>query len=402
VRPHVLFLFTGLNLLDYLDRYLVGALGTPIARELGLSGGEFGFLGTAFLLVYFLTSPVFGYLGDRYGRLGLMAAGAVLWSLATSLTFWVTSYAGLLLARGLVGVGEASFGTLAPAYLGDVLPLERRSRALGWFYLAIPLGFALAHLAAGLLVQKWGWRPVFLLAGLPGLALAGGLFLLPGPGAPAPEALPPAPGRALRRLWAIPTLRLVTLGYGMLTFTLGGLAHWLTRFLVEEKGLAQTEANYLLFAAIAVAGTAGTVVGGCLGSGWQRRLPASPLWVSGLGLVAAWPLALVVIVSAVAAFYLPCLMVAIFLLFLHPGVLTAVIVSVAPPALRAQAVALNIVIIHLIGDAPSSLLIGWVADHLNLTWGVGLTLVSLLLAAVCILAAIPRLPRDLVQPLATK
>ena len=101
-----------LNLLDYLDRYLMASLGPLVKAELGLNNTAFGFLGTAFMLVYLLTSPLFGYLGDRPGRVGLMAVGAVLWSLATSLTFWVPTYPSLVVTRGAVGVGEASLGPL--------------------------------------------------------------------------------------------------------------------------------------------------------------------------------------------------------------------------------------------------------------------------------------------------
>ena len=178
LTTRALLILTSLNLLDYLDRYLVASLGSLIKADLGLSDKAFGFLGTAFFLVYFVTSPLFGYLGDRWGRLRLMAGGAVLWSLATSLTFWVPSYPFLVAARGLVGVGEASFGTLAPAYLADILPLGRRARALGLFYLALPVGAALAYLVGGLVGSHWGWRPAFLLAGLPGLAMAGLIYRL--------------------------------------------------------------------------------------------------------------------------------------------------------------------------------------------------------------------------------
>jgi MFS transporter, Spinster family, sphingosine-1-phosphate transporter len=144
-----------------------------------------------------------------------------------------------------------------------------------------------------------------------------------------------------------------------------------------------------------VAGTLGTLIGGLLGSRLHRLTPSAPLWVCGLGTVLAWPLAALVIFSPQPALYMPSLVGAIFLLFLHPGVLNAVIVSVVGPGLRAQAVALNIIIIHLIGDAPSTFLIGWVADNFGLQWGVALTLVTLALAAVFILTAIPHLVRDL-------
>jgi MFS transporter, Spinster family, sphingosine-1-phosphate transporter len=300
-------------------------------------------------------------------------------------------------------VGEASFGTLAPAYLADVLPLARRPRALGFFYLAIPLGAALAYLAGGLIGKHLGWRPAFLLAGLPGLLLALAIRRLPAAAPPLSSAEPkPAPAyrsplAAVRALWSIPTLRLVTLGYGMLTFTLGGLAFWMPQYLEKVKGLSMAQANYLLFGAIALAGTLGTLSGGMLGSRLQRHTPSAPLWVSGLGIVLSWPLAALTIFSNLPAIYIPALVGAIFLLFLHPGLITAVIVSVAGAGLRAQAVALNIIIIHLVGDAPSTLLIGWTADHYGLTWGVALTLVALALAAVLILAAVPHLGRDLEQ-----
>jgi len=400
-ETRALLLLTSLNILDYLDRYLVGALGGPIQAELHLSGKAFGFLNTAFLLVYFLSSPIFGYLGDQYGQRRLMAGGAVLWSLATSLTYWVTSYPALLVTRGLVGVGEASFGTLAPAYLGDILPRDHRPRALGLLYLAIPLGAALAYLLGGFIGKYWGWRPAFLLAGLPGLFLAGAVSRLPSPALPASDLDPPPPSPLATALatavilWRLPTLRRVTLGYGMLTFTLGGLAFWMPQYLEQAKGLNLDQANYLLFGALAGAGTLGTLVGGLLGSRMSRVTSAAPLWVSGLGLTLAWPLAALVLVSPQPAIYIPSLVASIFLLFLHPGVLTAVIVTVSGPRRRAQAMALNIIVIHLVGDAPATFLIGWTADHFGLFWGVGLTLVSLALAAGLIWGALPHLKHDL-------
>jgi MFS family permease len=398
-----LLILASLNLLDYLDRYLVASLGSLVKADFHLSDEAFGFLGTAFFLVYFLTSPLFGYLGDRWGRLRLMAGGAVLWSLATSLTFWVPSYPFLVAARGLVGVGEGSFGTLAPAYLADILPLSGRSRGLGLFYLAIPLGSALAYLVGGLVGSHWGWRPAFLLAGLPGLALAGLIYRLSEvPAAvPAPELKaddPPTPSSPLTTYWQlfkIPTMRRVNLGYGLVTFALGGLAFWMPRYLEVAKGLNLSQANLLLFGSVALAGGLGTLIGGFLGSSLCSYTLGAPLWVSGLGVALALPLAAVAIFAAAPVLYIPALVGAIFLLFLNPGVLTAVVVSVAGPWRRAQAAALNIVVIHLIGDVPSPILIGWVSDLSSLKWGVSLTLVALAAGAVLIFAALPHLPADL-------
>ncbi len=403
MKTRALLILTSLNLLDYLDRYLIASLGSLVKAEMGLSDKAFGFLGTAFFLVYFLSSPVFGYLGDRFGRIRLMAGGAVLWSLATSLTFWVTTYPTLVLARGVVGVGEASFGTLAPAYLADILPLGRRSRALGIFYVAIPLGSALAYLAGGFIGGHFGWRPAFLLGGLPGLLLGAALCRLPAsPPLPSWQAAPATNVGApffssTRALLKIPTLTRLTLGYGMITFALGGLAFWMPRYLEVAKGLTLAQANYLLFGSVTVAGGLGTLAGGFLGDRLLRYTPRAPLWVSGLGVALAVPLAALTIFSPEPVFYVPALAVSIFLLFLNPGVITSVIVSIAGPVRRARAVALNIVVIHLVGDVPSPFLIGWVSDRWNLQWGVSLTLIALLLAVIFILSALRHLVADLTK-----
>jgi MFS family permease len=394
-----LIILTSLNLLQYMDRYLIASLGTLVKGEIGLSDRSFGLLGTAFFLVYLCTSPIFGYLGDRWGHVRLMAWGAVLWSLATSLTFWVGSYLTLLLARGAVGVGEASFGTLSPAYIADILPLARRARAMGWFYVALPVGSALAYLVGGLTGSHWGWRPAFLLAGLPGLAMAALIWRLPE--VQTRTVIQPTPQTGAN-LWSgalsllkIPTMRWVSLGFGMSTFTMGGLAFWMPRYLEIYKGLSLAQANLLMFGAVAVAGGLGTLAGGYLGDRLLVRTLNAPLWVSGLGITVALPLAALVIFAPVPAIYIPAFSLAIFLLFLNPGLLTAVVVNVAGARRRAQAVALNIVVIHLIGDVPSPYLIGWLSDATSLKWGVCLTLVALAGGAAAIFSALPHFPQDL-------
>jgi len=181
----------------------------------------------------------------------------------------------------------------------------------------------------------------------------------------------------------------------MVTFALGGLAFWMPRYLEVAKELSLSQANLLLFGSLTLAGGLGTLTGGLLGSRLLAYTLGAPLWVSGLGIVLALPLVAVVIFVAAPALYIPALVGAIFLLFLNPGVLTAVVVSVAGPWRRAQAVALNIVVIHLVGDVPSPLLIGWVSDLGSLKWGVSLTLVALAAGAVLIFMAIPHLKGDL-------
>src|SRR5688572_1089230 len=135
-----LFILTGLNLFNYLDRNVVPAVLSDIKKEFALSDGQLGRINTIFMLGYFVTSPIFGYLGDRASRKWLIAAGIFIWSLGTVLTGFATSFVLLLAYRILVGVGEASYATISPSLLSDTFPAERRNNALTIFYVAIPVG----------------------------------------------------------------------------------------------------------------------------------------------------------------------------------------------------------------------------------------------------------------------
>lgn len=145
----LLFVLTGLNLLNYLDRYVLSAVRTPLAAEFGLSYGESGRIFTAFMIGYFFTSPFFGYLGDRISRKGLIAAGIFVWSLGTVLTGWAAGFGQLILFRILVGVGEASYASISPSLISDSYGPKQRNNALTVFYLAIPVGTALGFILGG-------------------------------------------------------------------------------------------------------------------------------------------------------------------------------------------------------------------------------------------------------------
>src|SRR5450759_620464 len=168
-----LAVLTLVNLFNYLDRYVVASLVESLKKApLSLSDTQLGSLMTGFLLVYMLTSPIFGTLGDRRGRPRLLALGVGIWSVATALGGLARSFAGLFAARSAVGVGEAAYGTIAPALLADQFPREKRGRVFAVFFAAIPIGSAAGYVLGGLMDQRFGWRAAFYVAGLPGLALA--------------------------------------------------------------------------------------------------------------------------------------------------------------------------------------------------------------------------------------
>jgi MFS transporter, Spinster family, sphingosine-1-phosphate transporter len=396
--PHALLglaLFTGLNLVNYLDRYVLASVVPPIKAEFGLSDAEVGWLSSAFMIGYFATAPIFGYLGDRWPRKGLIAFGVVFWSAGTILSGLCRDYWTLMLCRVLVGLGEASYATLAPAWLADLFPAARRNNALTIFYVATPVGSALGYLLGSLALSHGGWRTGFFWAGAPGVILALALIALSEPargkadgGAPvsaaaASAAASPGFGDFLR-LFRIPDYTLALAGLTAYTFALGAFAAWGPTFLTRAHGLDLAAADQFFGATLVVAGLFGTLIGGFAATAWRRKSPA------GYALMLAVSAALTV-VAAAAAFLshdasvsMAWLAAAMFLAFLSTGPTNTILIEAVPVSLRATAMAASIFVIHLFGDFWSPAVVGLVADLADKPEapGAGLQTAMLILPAV--------------------
>jgi MFS family permease len=358
---------TVLNLLNYIDRYILAAVLPRMQADLSLTNSQAGLLATAFLVAYFLTSPVFGALGDRLSRTRLMSVGAVAWSVATAATGFMRNFAQLLTARSCVGVGEAAYATISPALLTDYFPREKRGRAFSVFYVAIPVGAAAGYLLGGFIEAALGWRAAFYVVGLPGIAM--GLLALTPADPPrgstedvVEKDATQSVGAALRGLCTNFVYVGTVLGYVAYTFALGGLQLWIPKFLSEVRGLELVRADSIVGVLTVVAGLSGTFVGGYLGDLVSSRIMHGQLWVSGLSSLAAIvPTWLALAVSS-APDYMVWLFIAEFLLFLSTGPVNVEIVNVVPVHTRAMAMAVSIFAIHLLGDAISPPIVGWLAD----------------------------------------
>src|SRR5205814_6716742 len=156
---YALIVLTFINLFNYLDRWVIAAVVESIKKsELHLTDTQIGLIPTGFIIIYTITSPLFGTFGDRARRPPLIAFGVAVWSLATALGGFARGFASLFIARSAVGVGEAAYGTIAPALLADSFPLERRGRVMAVFFMAIPVGSAAGYILGGLVDQHFGWR----------------------------------------------------------------------------------------------------------------------------------------------------------------------------------------------------------------------------------------------------
>jgi MFS family permease len=367
-----LFLLTLLNFVNYIDRYILAAVQPRILDEFQLTNTEGGLIFSAFLVVYFLSSPIFGRLGDRLSRTRLMAIGVGAWSLATAASGIVRSFGQLLTARAAVGVGEAAYGTISPALISDYFSPERRGRAFAVFYVAIPVGSAVGYILGGELEHAFhSWRSVFFIVGLPGLLLA--LLTLTAPDPPrgiqdqADEHLAAEQAASLREvLRSLLHNRVYTwtvLGYAAYTFAIGGLSFWAPRYFEHVRGLPLNEADRLIGTAAVVSGLVGTFAGGYLGDWLQKRTRGGYLWLSGASMLVAVPFAwLALAQTSDRSTYTWALFVAEFLVFLSTGPINVVLVSVVPVAMRATAMAVSIFTIHLLGDAISPTILGIAAD----------------------------------------
>ena len=374
-----------INLLNYLDRFVVSALVESLKHsELALSDTQAGLLMTGFVLVYMLASPVFGVLGDRGARPRLVALGVMIWSLATALAGFAHSFASLFLARAAVGVGEAAYGTISPTLLADLYPRTQRGRVMAIFFAAIPVGSALGYVLGGLVDHAFGWRAAYFTAGVPGIVLAFLCLRLPDPprGAQDDEAAvaPTSVFAAYRDLLRNRAYLLTVAGYAAYTFAVGGMAFWMPSFLARVRGLPPAQATIQFGAIVVVTGFVGTFAGGWLGDRLLRRSAQAYLWLSGLTALLAAPLAWVVFTDPRPAVYLPAVVVAELLIFASTGPINSVIVNVVRPGERATAVSLSILAIHLFGDVPSPPLIGRLSDASSLEQAVLIMPVAVLLA----------------------
>ena len=381
-RTAILVLLTALNFLNYIDRTVLAAVLDDMQKALSLSNTEAGLSASAFLVGYFLTAPWFGARADKGARKGLICAGVLTWSIATIATGFAQNLWQLLLARAVVGVGEASYATLAPTIIDDLTPPDRKNRALAVFYLAIPLGSALGYMLGGALDKHLGWRAAFFCVGGPGVALALVCLLIVEPA----RKLAAAQAKItenLRTLFAIPQYRRAVIGYCAYTAALGAFSVWEPKFLIHRfpGELDKQSANFWFGLVTVASGTIGTVVGGRWADRSLRQLPAVPadaphdardnrvainalLRICALGMVLATPLAAIGFFMPQSIGFFALAFVASLGLFVSTSPVNAVGLRSVPVELRASAMAAMIFAIHLFGDLWSPPALGLLQDHL--------------------------------------
>ena len=401
--PGALFSFSilfAINLCNFIDRFIPSAVKLQIQQSYSLNNFESSLPLTVFILVYMLACPLFGYLADRgYSRRWLICGGVVSWSCLTAATAIAPNYATFVLIRGLIGVGEASYATIAPAIIADWYPPHDRSKVLGAFYVGTPIGAALGYGLGGAIGQVVGWRLAFVVIGLPGVLLGltilrtvdpvrGGTDVREGGGVgggAVDEAVKYAgetQWRVVVQLLTNPVFMVATVGQVCTTFGVGGLADWFPTYLQRVYHQQEGTAGVGVGAATVVGGIGGSLLGSYLGEKAKGRLGYSYFSVPGLGCVVASLFALVVIAFQPPVALVYALLIGAQLSFwCYLGPTTALTANCVPSRHRTRAFALSTFAQHALGDAASPSIIGAVADAVSLPFATLLIPVSWLCAA---------------------
>lgn len=375
----ILALLTLLNFVNYLDRFLIAAVAPKIQESLRLDDEQIGSVTSAFMLGYFLTSPAFGWLGDRYPRKGLIAAGVAAWSLATAASGMASSFGAMILARVLVGIGEASYASLAPTIIDDLSPPEKKSRDLAIFYSATPVGSALGFVLGGWLEHHHGWRTAFFVAGGPGVLLALLMLLVVEPArAKTPSAASAArveggaggkengaAASPYRTLLREPAYRYAVAGYIAQTFALGGFTFWAPAYLYRKLCMQLKDADFWFGVVAVVTGFAGTALGGWLAGRMKGDPVAVALRVCTWSSVVAAPFALVTLLMPSPVAFFVAIGICELALFASVSPINGAVMLSVPAAVRANAMAFSIFAIHLLGDMISPWLIGKISKHVG-------------------------------------
>ncbi|XP_069840537.1 protein spinster homolog 1 [Dendropsophus ebraccatus] len=375
-----------INLLNYMDRFTVAGVLPDLEEAFGIKDGSSGLVQTVFICSYMVLAPVFGYLGDRWNRKYIMCVGISFWSLITLCSSFIPKeyFPLFLLTRGLVGVGEASYSTIAPTIIADLFVADQRSRMLSIFYFAIPVGCGLGYIAGSKVTDAangdWHWA----LRVTPGLGVIAILLLIffviePPRGAVERKTDKPLSNTSwasdVKALVKNPSFMLSTFGFTTVAFVTGALALWAPSYLARARivlyNTGPNENNYtdsLIFGLITVAtGILGVGAGVEISKRYRKINPRADPIVCACGMLSSAPflyLSLVFAESSLVATYI-FIFIGETLLSLNWAIVADILLYVVIPTRRSTAEAMQIMVSHLLGDAGSPYLIGVISDRIS-------------------------------------
>jgi predicted MFS family arabinose efflux permease len=362
----VLVLFA-INILNFYDRHVPGALVEPMRKEFHLSDMQIGLLGSVFIWLYAVMGVPLGRIADSGSRKKLLAWGLVVWASLTACAAIATNYSVLLISRVGVGLGEATCAPAATSWLGDLFPAEKRSRVLALFMLGVPFGGALAYFFSGPLAQAHGWRAAMVLAAAPALALVPALLMLEEPRRGASETTRAQAARtSVSSLLRLPTLWWIIASGVFLNFNMYAIATFLPALLSRVHGLSLASSGIATGVVYFVGGLGGGLGAGYLGDFIVQRRKDGRMLCAAIAALVAVPLSCLGILEPVGslpagiAFFL----LAYAALTSYYGLVYSAIQDIVAPNQRGITMAIYFAAMYLCGASFGPLLTGRVSDLL--------------------------------------
>ncbi|KAK6638189.1 hypothetical protein RUM44_008617 [Polyplax serrata] len=365
------------NLINYMDRYTVAGIMTDIKDQFNITDDKAGLLQTVFVITYMLFAPLFGYLGDRYNRKYLMASGVFLWGLTTLAGSFMNRYSSFLALRALVGIGEASYSTIAPTIISDLFVKDLRAKMLALFYFAIPVGSGLGYIVGSETARfagSWHWAlRVTPIMGAAAVFLI--IFVVKEPERGESEGKSHLAATSwmedICKLIKNPSFMLSTMGFMCVSFVTGALAWWGPDFIYRgvklQPGREDMKLNDISFKfgiITMVSGLIGVPLGQVVACKLKQKFPRADPLICGFGLLISAPLLFIAsLLPTVNTFW--CFFFIFFgelFLNMNWSIVADMLLYVVIPTRRSTAEAFQILVSHAFGDAGSPYFIGALAD----------------------------------------
>jgi MFS family permease len=399
-----------INILNYTDRSVLSAVQTHVKADFGFSDTQLGLLNSSFLFIYGLATLPIGIWADKGTRKNIIAMCVAIWSIATALGGVTRNFIQLFITRAFLGIGEAGYAPASLSLIGDYFPKDIRGRMLSLWSTGNLFGTAIGLAIGGLIADTLGWRWAFYIVGIPGLIVAFFIWraIEPQRGAFDTEEgeqheVSMAHGSlghgffgAIKKLIKTPTYWVLIGAFICSFFIIGAALAWLPTYLLRTFELSATQAGILSAGALAGGSLVGTLLGGWLADALQRRFLQGRMVVATVAFLLGAPLCWLALSLHQLSAFIAVFIVAIMCLSLCLGPIQAVIQDITAPDIRSTAIGLALLLGHLLGDASSPLIIGWISDTYSLGFALLVTApTSLFLAGLICLIGIKTVAGDI-------
>jgi MFS transporter, Spinster family, sphingosine-1-phosphate transporter len=377
------------NFVNYVDRQIIFSLFPAIRRDFNLTFEQLAYLATAFTIVLSLASFPLGMLADRVSKRAVISAGVLFWSASTIFSGLAGSFRALLVARGMVGVGEAAYYPAGTAVISASFPKDVRARVQGTFDIGMFIGGAVGLALGGAILQAYGWRPAFFVVGIPGLLLGLSALRLP-----KTQTVAVAESMPVRELLQVPAFVALLVSGWFCSFAGYAYVAFGPDLIQEYKGFTARQAGTAIALALVAGGTFGIATGAYLSDMLAKVRTWGRAAVIPVGFVLAAPPIYLALHAATKMQFVVGFGFGAFFLSWYHGPLTATIHDLVPPQGHATALGLYNLFVNLFSMAVAPLVIGKMADRYNLITALHVPVAAQLIGAALFLVVIQCIRRN--------